>query len=117
MGTNYYWFKKRIHEGAEGGLHIGKNSAGWVFHFEAHEYPRLKTVQDYKEFLKKGFIYNEYDEKIPYNEFWEIVEDSVEDCYDRPPYSFVNLPKGEEDILSLRGWMSEDYMFSMGDFC
>ena len=85
MGTNYYLYRSRAEAELElDGFHIGKNSAGWVFHFEAHEYPTLKTVQDYKEFLKEGFIYNEYDEEVSYKKFWEIVKYSKGNYYGKP---------------------------------
>lgn len=123
MGTNYYHFKEKIKEGdfPEGGLHIGKNSAGWVFHFEAHEYPRLKTAQDYQEFLKEGVIYNEYDEEVSYEEFWKIVEESKEDYYGKPPYDFENLPEDGNTssfpLIGIAEWMDEGFMFTANDFC
>ena len=45
MGTNYYHYKEKIKESNENsneGLHIGKNSWGWVFHFEAHKVTRIE---------------------------------------------------------------------------
>ena len=74
MSTNYYWYKEAQWEGSkEEGLHIGKNSCGWSFHFQAHEDPfqryNLTSYKAWKEFLKEGFIYDEYGEFIPYKKF------------------------------------------------
>ena len=122
MGTNFYYFTGKIKEGipAETGLHIGKLSAGWVFHFQAYE--KLRTIPQYKAFLKEGYIYNEYDEEVSYEDFWRIVEDSLKpDPWDNePPYSFDNLPEGDNTSSRLTGieeWMSSGFMFTKNDFC
>ena len=112
MGTNYYAFNERITEGTEvdSGLHIGKDSAGWVFNFQAHE--NLKTVKEYKEFLKNKVIYDEYGREIPYNEFWVIVAYSKsEDCY-----SCSNL-SSEVMFEWLNEWEDEGYTFTDVEFC
>ena len=104
----------------EAGLHIGKLSGGWVFHFRAYAKPKLKTVQDYREFLKEGVIYNEYDEEIPYEEFWKLVEESLKsDPWDpEPPYSFDNLPDDISTyIIGVKEWMDEGFMFTLNNFC
>ena len=119
MGTNFYHFSDQV--GAptlmETGLHIGKFSGGWVFHFQAYEKPELKTVAQYKEFLKEGVIYNEYNEKVSYKEFWELVESSLKsDPWDpAPPYSFDNLPEDDKISAHLSGieeWMNSGFMFT-----
>ena len=63
IGTNFYWFKEEQKEDFEHheGLHIGKRSCGWVFHFQAHHEPFLHSFNDYKKFLKQGYIYDEYE--------------------------------------------------------
>lgn len=103
----------------ESGLHIGKISGGWVFHFQAHNFPELKTVAQYRKLLKKGFIYNEYDEKISYKNFWIIVESSLmPDPWDpEPPYSFKNLPKDEvPSVTGVVEWTDDDFMFTLNEF-
>ena len=114
MGTNYYWFKEEPDEKEDvlTGLHIGKNSCGWVFNFEAHSSPKLRTVQDYREFLKEGYIYDEYAREISYNEFWDIVESSKELFNGEPPYVLVDPNYPHEPY----GYEDEGFAFSEGDF-
>lgn len=118
MGTNFYWFMDRLgpEDTVDRGLHIGKNSAGWVFHFQAHAYPLLKNVKQYEEFLKEGIIYDEYGEEYSYEEFWEVVRETL-NSEDIPPYSFKNLPEEERHYsLNAQEWMNKGYMFTLGDF-
>lgn len=114
MGTNYYWFKEEPDEKEDvsAGLHIGKNSCGWVFNFEAHSHPKLKMLQDYKEFLKEGFIYNEYGDDISYDEFLSILEYSKEPFNGRPPYILVDPDYPHEPYE----YEDEGFAFSEGDF-
>ena len=60
MGTNFYAFNERITEGTDlhEGLHIGKNSGGWVFNFQA--YSNLRTAEDFRNFLKDKVIYDKH---------------------------------------------------------
>lgn len=115
MGTNYYVLNKRINnmEDLDSGLHIGKNSCGWVFHFEARYKPKLKTVQDYKSYLKEGYIYNEYGTELTYDEFWEVVESSKELFNGEPPYVLADPNYPHE---SPYGYEDEGFAFSEGDF-
>ena len=119
MGTNYYVFDERITEetNVDSGLHIGKNSAGWGFNFEAHK--GLRTVKAYKKFLKGKVIYNEYDDEIPYDEFWDIVKDSKEkDYYGRRPYSYSNPDPNSSSCRNYyTEWEDEGYMFTSVEFC
>lgn len=89
-----------------------------MFHFEAHDIPKLKTVEDYKNFLKKGYIYDEYGRSYAENFFWSYIGDSkLPDENGDFPYSFDNLPEEEKHISNIGSWMNEGYMFSTGDFC
>ena len=116
IGTNYYYFKERVTEETDlhEGTHIGKNSAGWVFHFEAH--PNLKTVEDYKKLLKNGVIYDEYEREIPYDEFWNIVKSSKEEDHFGKPWSFSNLPENENRDTCFDDWQDEGYDFTNVEF-
>ena len=119
MGTNFYWFKKKQKKGSDctTGLHIGKRSAGWVFHFQAYDDPYLKSFTDYKEFLKKGYIYDEYDEPVSYEEFIELVEETKEPEIDgKPPWDFNNYPDDSDCYYICDTWMNSGFMFSLGDF-
>ena len=81
MGTNYY-IKKKERRVREPDLHIGKNSYGWEFHFQAYyedEYyrtPELKSKQQWMEyiFLNSDSIYDEYDDNVSLEEFIELLE-------------------------------------------
>ena len=116
MGTNFYAFNERITEGTDlhEGLHIGKNSGGWVFNFQAHE--NLRTVKDYKDFLRDKVIYDEYEREIPYNEFWVIVEYSKEEDHFGVPYSYSNPPSDEPRSKWYNEWEDEGYMFTETEF-
>ena len=96
------------------GLHIGKCSAGWAFHFRAHhdsfQRYRLVSYRDYKEFLKEGYIYTEYEDLVYYDEFIEMVEST------RPKKKWSSLPEGEQLHIG-EEWENEGFMFSLCDFC
>lgn len=76
MGTNYYVKGERFKDLEDGGLHIGKQSAGWVFMFHSQNFedePReieysLRSFRDFVFFLltlRAGeSIVNEYGELI-----------------------------------------------------
>ena len=112
MGTNYYARVntcpacKRYDE-----IHIGKYSAGWVFNFQAHDeveftgsrrfHGPLKTIEDYREATKFMNIFNEYGSGIGYNDFWRIVE------------STLNEPR--KDLFD-GDYLSDGYRFSTYDF-
>lgn len=70
MGTNYYAYKIYPTDPQ----HIGKNSWGWVFHFQATS--TIKSVSQMKDYLKDKVIYNEYEEQVSHEEFWKIVEET-----------------------------------------
>ena len=117
IGTNYYWFEKerKKNQLTEEGLHIGKDSCGWVFNFQVHNSLNLTAVEAYKEFTKKGYIYNEYDELIPYNDFWKIVEDSKLPWNDgKVPYSYDS--PNVDRMFDVEEYMNEGYMFTNCDF-
>ena len=112
IGTNYYWFKNEREYGVlpEGGIHIGKCSAGWVFHFQAHQ--NLETVEKFKELTKEGYIYDEYGDLISSEEFWEIVENTKKPWMGQKPLcNYTSAVHGAED------WVEEGYMFTLCDFC
>ena len=90
-----------------------------MFHFQAHSKPLLRTVEEYKEFLKEGVIYNEYDEEVSHEKFWKLVEESLKsDPWDlEPPYSYDNLPEEISPYeMNKNEYMDSGFMFSIGDF-
>lgn len=117
MGTNYYVFDERIAEetSVDSGLHIGKDSAGWVFNFQAYE--NLRTTKDYRNLLRGKVIYNEYREEVPYEEFWMIVESSKEEDHFGKPWSYSNLPDDEPRCRWFNEWEDEGFMFTEVEFC
>lgn len=115
MGTNYYWFKEKINIGehvVDEGLHIGKLSAGWVFHFQAH--PNLGSYADYKKLLQEGYIYDEYNDIIPNKKFIKLVESTRS-----AGWKFSSLPEGTEQthFEGIDEWEDEGFMFTCCDFC
>lgn len=118
IGTNYYLCYKRGSdaENIDSGLHIGKNSAGWVFNFQAHYKPEIKTVRTWKKLTRAGFIYNEYGVELTYEEFWtDIVEGSKKKYYGRDPYVLEDPENPEPHLFGC--WEDEGFAFSEGDFC
>ena len=75
MGTNYYAklnYCKECGRGDE--IHLGKSSMGWKFSFQFNGGEYYKNVSEMKEWLKGKIIENEYGEKVPYKNFWEMVK-------------------------------------------
>ena len=95
-------------------MHIGKRSCGWVFNFEAHydkfQRYKLTSYRAWKEFLKEGYIYNEYGELISYNKFIKLVEETrgkgkVQE----------GISEGEQLHLGDE-WEDSGFVFTLGDF-
>ena len=117
MGTNYFLHFSRndVERGIEG-VHIGKQSCGWVFHFQAHNNPKIRSVQNMKAFTKLGFIYDEYEKEYTYEEFWKMVEHSKDLYIDgSSPYILCD-PEYPEEVIP-NSWEDEGLAFSEGDFC
>ena len=117
MGTNYYLYMSRYKQELDiEGVHIGKNSWGWVFHFNAISAPQVKTVADMKAFTKMGFIYDEYGREITYQDFWEMVEETKEPMPDgRAKYVLVDPNYPHE--LTTDSWEDKGFAFTEGDWC
>lgn len=67
MGTNYYLLDDK------GSRHIGKSSAGWKFLFEKRPWEQF-NIDDWKRTLQMGCIYDEYNMKYTFKDFWNLVE-------------------------------------------
>lgn len=117
MGTNYYLYTSRHKKELDiKGYHLGKNSYGWVFHFNAMNAPRVKTVTDMRAFTKMGFIYDEYDREITYEDFWKMVEETKEPMPDgRAKYVLVDPDYPNDPIYN--SWEDEGFAFTEGDWC
>ena len=116
MGTNYYWFKEEI-KGKnifpDAGLHVGKLSCGWVFHFQAYPELSLTSFSAYKKLLKEGFIYDEYNNRISYKKFIKLIKSTLPDGVTHESEDDGN------NQLRLAGffeWLDEGFIFSIGDF-
>ena len=103
MGTNYYLVKNKptVREP----VHIGKSSAGWMFHFQSQnnqwDYSEpivWNTWNQVKETLKRltvdsdqFVILDECDDVISFDDFCKLVEDKQQDEFDRDnPDNFSN---------------------------
>jgi hypothetical protein len=113
MGTNYYVVEnvceccKRYDEK----YHIGKKSYGWAFSFRGYKYDGLTTWQRWKEYLADKIIYDEYGERISFDQFVELIE-----VYGRPGYVHVNEhhPNGHQVLVHSaegrkKGWFNSEY--------
>lgn len=82
MGTNYYLRTETCTNcnRSYDGLHIGKSSHGWQFHFRGYLDQSIVCYEDWlNEFNdKRKRIYNEYGESYTIEKFKEVVESKKE---------------------------------------
>lgn len=71
MGTNYY---VEI-PGEEEELHLGKSSGGWCFALHVIPERGLNDLEDWKPLLKKGYITDEYQKRLTYEEVLSVITD------------------------------------------
>jgi len=110
MGTNYY---ARINICKDCGrydeIHVGKSSAGWVFSFQYNGGKFYKNISEMKKWLKSKRIFDEYDEEISYDEFWEMVKEKQRNKKNRNhAESYKDYPS--EQVIG-------GYSFSDVEFC
>ena len=75
MGTNYHIKENDCRKcGRFDEIHLGKNSWGWQFGFQYNGGQYYKNVEEMKAWLKGKQIWNEYDEKVSYEDFWKMVK-------------------------------------------
>ena len=116
MGTNFYAFeekRKRKQDPSEG-LHIGKLSYGWVFHFQVHSNKGLISYYQWQQFTKDKYIYDEYSRLISYKKFWEMVEASKETVDGLAPLDFDT--SGDSKMPGINEYMNNGFMFTECDF-
>ena len=108
MGTNYYYTKftrcKECGHIDQKEVHIGKNSYGWKFHFQ---YETFKDPKNWKEELKNKYIYNEYDEEVPYNKFIDLVETKQK---------IIEPPRDEYYVIDENYFEINGYQFYTGEW-
>ncbi len=80
MGTNYYWFEKRHCEccgRAFGSRHIGKSSAGWVFHVHVYPDEGINTLEDWGKLIGKegSYIEDEYGRTVDPHDMIDCIVD------------------------------------------
>lgn len=75
MTTNYYLIQNPcLHCGrGDKRLHIGLSAYGWRFLFQYIE-GIAENIEQWQQLTKQGYIEDEYDNKIEYNDFWDLVE-------------------------------------------
>lgn len=87
MGTNYYLRIYYENTTEYENIHIGRNAAGWQFLFQG--YLNIRSTKDWKQLFHYGIIFDEYDNMIPTNKFWNIVRQSFAGkCLDEDNYYF-----------------------------
>jgi len=82
MGTNYYVKDAPPCPTCKQGgteIHLGKSSGGWAFHFQYNGGEYYKTIVEMREWLRSKQIWNEYEEKVSFDEFWDLVEAKQEE--------------------------------------
>ena len=100
MGTNYYTQLKYDK------IHLGKSSLGWQFSFQYNDGKYYKNVPEMKKWLKDKDIYDEYNEKISYKDFWEMVKNKMSGI------NHHNACSDDINSFNIKG-----YNFANGKFC
>jgi len=109
MGTNYYVFddSQFCECCGRGGIerHIGKSSAGWVFALAVCPDDGLRTFDDWREYLKRKHIEDEYGSQITYGEMLSRITNRGRDdsCWDRKPYGYDSWENFHAQNHSVRG--------------
>lgn len=110
MGTNYYVVKNECEccNRYDEEYHIGKSSYGWAFSFQGYKAERLVSWKSWKEFLKTQSIRDEYGDRIPYEEFVEMIEGvkSPDFVY---PDGHKNLQHNTQGKIDKRPWFNSEY--------
>jgi hypothetical protein len=109
MGTNYYVVENVCEccNRYDEKYHIGKSSWGWAFSFQGYKYDGLTSWQKWKEHLKDKKIYDEYGERITYDEFVKYVETEKSPGYVREKDGHKNLVHNTEGRKE--GWFNSEY--------
>lgn len=126
MGTNYYIDNPAFGSLCEGcrennRLHIGKNSSGWAFSFQAYPAMNLVSRKDWERaVLKAGLVFDEYGDSYTPREFWTIV-DASRRLYDNgsEPMSMYRYLEEKGDDVSKCGQYLDEYGwdFTEREFC
>ncbi len=108
MGTNYYLPKKcaaPCEHCCESTEHVGKNSAGWTFGFQAYPDEGLTSWAAWKERIRaEGGVVNEYGEKFTPEEFEKLVERT------REPWGPRGItPRHRDGISPILGEVDDRY--------
>lgn len=76
MGTNYYLHSKpRPHCGrSDDRRHIGKSSSGWCFSLRVYPEDNIHDLDDWRELLKTGEIWDEYGDRVSIDDMLERIE-------------------------------------------
>lgn len=78
MGTNFYLVAPEYDGLDDPGLHIGKRSGGWAFHWRSHPNLHITTRADWERLLDgPAAIVDEYGTTVTVAEFRAIVEDAA----------------------------------------
>lgn len=113
MGTNYYVVDNVCEccDRYDEKYHIGKSSWGWAFSFQGYKHDGLTSWQKWKEYLKDQIIVDEYKDRIPYEQFVNMIEtDKSPNHINENPVSGVkrkNLVHNEEGRKE--GWFNAEY--------
>ena len=96
------------------GLHIGKVSGGWVFLFQGHSKPHVRSRADWEALIAEvGSVVDEYGNSYHPDEFWAIVDATLKPRPDgETPKSHLPYAAGDWD----RWADDQGWEFSGADF-
>jgi hypothetical protein len=93
-GFCYYRGKPTI-----AGLHIGKNSYGWVFGLHIHPRHNIKTYEDWKTLLPYGKVINEYLDEVKPKELIHTIENISVHALTLPKRPKPGYPESSHQFL------------------
>lgn len=115
MGTNYYLVQKECTCcGRHEKVHIGKRSGGWMFSFHAmvDNIPNVRSWKDWQREIKNNEsekpIINEYDERLTFEKFFRIVEESKNEKLNHFDYCIQNYAEWAKRTKDGIDWKDEE---------
>jgi hypothetical protein len=108
MSTNFSWMPKPLREGAdaeeEGAIHIGKFSHGHPFLLMIHPRRKIRTLGDWLEKVKAGYVYDECNRPVTRDyliERMKVAEECWRESYANDWRDLPSRNNGEEVVFEM----------------
>jgi hypothetical protein len=107
MGTNYYVEAEPSCQTCGRGyeqIHIGKSSAGWVFHLHVYPEDGIHDLADWQQRWKGKTIRDEYGRKVSETEMLDVItKRGREPKWSEPPYGYKSWSQFHAENDSVPG--------------